>query len=266
MVGLNRNLTPIQTCAVVALLCGIWNIFGDIYFMDFSIAYKVSFDGTFGAIDEMKSGNLFDFNQKWPLLLSQAGGWMYPVWAMVTIYPLYLGLEPSGFRCSVLPCVLLAYGICIVGGNLHSGFAFATILPQVIYNQSIQSDDDDVLNELYSTITSAQTEVMNCYVFGYTPGPLAVFVASGWIMYVVLAKQTKFPRWFALCTPPVTLVWVLLVALLLFPLHSQLGFYVAGTFGTWIILVMNAAASWVLWNLDTQIILQKVEGPYHQID
>ena len=38
---------------------------------------------------------------------------MYPVWEMVTIYLLYVGLEPSGG--AMLPCALLAYGLCVIG-------------------------------------------------------------------------------------------------------------------------------------------------------
>ena len=77
---------------------------------------------------------------------------MYPVWEMVTIYLLYAGLEPSGG--ALLPCALLAYGLCVVGGNLHSGFAFATILPNILHSD-YQSDDQN--DNLYSTITLAQS-------------------------------------------------------------------------------------------------------------
>eukprot|EP00757_Euglenozoa_sp_SAG-D1_P020192 gene20192-7241_t len=217
----------------------------------------MNFEG-FGTIDnESRSGNLFDFNQDWPLLVAQASGWMYPVWAVVTVYPLYLGLEISGGamdrgRSSVMSCALMAYGLCVVGGNLHSGFAFATILPQIIHKHVPRSAELEL--ELYSTINLAQSKVMDCYVFGYTPGPLAVMIASGWIMYIVITKETKFPKWFALCTPLVTVTWVNLIGFLLMP--WPWGFYVVGTFGTWIILVMNAAASWVLWDVQAKIMLQ----------
>merc|ERR1719174_1911366 len=100
---------------------------------------------------------------------------MYPIWAMVTIYPLYLGLGTRGLGA----CSLLAYGLCVVGGNLHSGFAFTTILPQVLHNSS------DNTRGLHSTINMAQSKIMDCYVFGYPPGPLAVMIASGWILYIV---------------------------------------------------------------------------------
>ena len=31
------------------------------------------------------------------------------------------------------------------------------------------------------------------------------------------------------------------------------GFFFAGSFGTWIILVMNMACSWVLWNVEDKV-------------
>lgn len=207
----------------------------------------MNFDA-FGAIRiSSQPANLF-FNHDWPLRIAQASGCMYPAWALATIYPLYLGLN------SVLPCALLAYGLCVVGGNLHSGFAFATILPQIYHNHE---NDEHHAFDLHSTLQFAQSKVMDCYVFGYTPGPLAIMVASGWIMYLVITKRTKFPRRFALFTPLVTVAWISFVGFQVLP--WPYGFYLVGTFGTWIILVMNAAVSWSLWNVDTEITLQLKE-------
>lgn len=240
--------TPIQVCASVALFCSIWNLFGDIYFIDFYLA-QMNFDG-FGTIDTVsRSGNLFDLKQTWPLRVAQAGGWMYPIWAMVTIYPIYLGFKTAGLR----PCALLAYGLCVVGGNLHSGFAFATILPQVLHNSSVHKNS----TALHGVIDFAQSNIMDCYVFGYTPGPLAVMAASGWIMYsVVFTTNTAFPKWFALCNPLVTVLWVNLVGVFVIP--WPWGFYLVGSFGTWVIFVMNAGTSWVLWNMGDEIKLKCV--------
>ena len=76
--GLNFNLTPIQTCTAVALVCGIWNLFGDVCFIDFALAH-MSGDGFGTTNNEYRPSNLFDFSQDWPVKLAQAGGWMYPV-------------------------------------------------------------------------------------------------------------------------------------------------------------------------------------------
>lgn len=267
------NFISIQICAAVALFCSMWNLFGDLCFTDFALAY-MDMNGAFGAINtsESRPGNLFDFSQDWPVRLAQAGGWMYPIWAIVTIYPLYLGLESSvgtisqsWSQNSVFPCALLAYGLCVVGGNLHSGFAFATILPQIFHQNMAQTDDETQLEALQSTIKSAQAKIMDCYVFGYTPGPLAIMISSTWIIYIVITKETNFPNWFALCTPPVTLVWVSLIGFLLMP--WPWGMYFVGSFGTWIIFVMNIAASLILWNVNAEISLRiKSRIPYMNID
>ena len=192
-----------QLCGIVAVACGILNLFADLCFIDFYLA-QMTFVG-FGTFDgESRPGNLFDFNADWPLKLAQASGWMYPVWAMATVYQLYVGLSGgrTDSRRGMLPCALFAYGLCVVGGNLHSGFAFACILPQVFHSSPQLSGDESAMFHF------AQRKLMDTYVFGYTPGPMAVMGASVWIAYLVVKQETKFPRWFALCTPLVTAGWV----------------------------------------------------------
>mmetsp|Transcript_15454 Transcript_15454/g.22919 ORF Transcript_15454/g.22919 Transcript_15454/m.22919 type:complete len:172 (-) Transcript_15454:322-837(-) len=163
-------LTLTQTCGIVGLICSLLNLFGDICFMDFYLAH-MNFDG-FGSFDHTsRPGNFFNFQQERHLRRAQATGWMYPIWAVSTSLQLYVGTK------SFLPCALLAYGLCIVGGNLHSGFAFATVLPQVTHK--LQSDDTLFPNQadVYQVMSSAQKEIMNTYIFGYTPGPPAVMIA-----------------------------------------------------------------------------------------
>ena len=189
---------PIVRCGF--LLCSALNL-PVIVHIDFYIA-EMSREG-FGAINSVaRPGNLFNFNESWPLQLSAASGWMYPIWAAATAYPLYIGLRGAGsWRCSLAPCALLVYGLCVVGGALHSGFGFSTILPQYLHSHRMSSTCAGHLH-------AAQAKVMDAYVFGYTPGPLAVIVASAWIAYVVAARKTRFPRWFVLFTPIVTMAWV----------------------------------------------------------
>ena len=241
--------TPVQQCGLVALLCGAWNLFGDLCFMDFYMTH-MTFDG-FGTINNVSQpGNLFNFNENWPLQLAQAGGWMYPVWAFVTAYPLSVGLCDAGFWCSSAPCALLVYGLCVVGGALHSGFGFATIIPQVLHTPQLLKEHKwkpmAGSHACADYMHAAQAKVMQSYVFGYTPGPQAVLVSSFWIAYVVATRETTFPRWFILFTPLVTLVWIAAVGFLVMP--DPWGKYFVGTFGTWIILIMNVAASYILWN------------------
>ena len=243
--------TLVQQCFLVSLFCGAWNLFGDLCYMDFYFAH-MTFEG-FGTIDSVsRPGNLINFNENWPLQLAQAGGWMYPAWAFATTYPLYVGLRGAGWWCSSAPCAVLAYGLCVVGGALHSGFVFSTILPQVLHNTRLLNATEEGKPMACSSTCAgrmqvAQAKVMDAYVFGYTPGPLAVMVASFWIAYVVATQETRFPRWFIFFTPLVTVAWVVAVGSLVIP--DPWGKYFAGAFGTWIILVMNVATSCILWNV-----------------
>ena len=173
----------VHLCALVAALCSAWNLFADFCYIDFYLAH-MTFEG-FGTIDSVsRPGSLFDFSQSWPLQLAAASGWMYPVWAIATTYPLYLGLRGAGWWCSSVPCAVLAYGLCIIGGHLHSGFGFTTILPQFLHGHPMASTCAGHLH-------AAQAKVMESYIFGYSPGPQAVIVASLWIAYAVGTRETK---------------------------------------------------------------------------
>ena len=57
---------------------------------------------------------------------------------------------------------------------------------------------------------TAQARMVENYNVGSMPGPMAVVIGSGWIAYVVAtrAAETKFPRWFNLFNPLVTMLWV----------------------------------------------------------
>ena len=144
--------------------------------------------------------------------------------------------------------------ICVVGGALHSGFAFTNILPQVLNTPQLLEATKWKPMAGSSTCAGymqvAQEKVMETYIFGYTPGPQAIMVASFWIAYVVATRETKFPRWFILFTPLVTVAWVAVVGFLVIP--DPWGKYFVGAFGTWIILVMNVATSCILWNVNDQ--------------
>src|SRR6056300_842647 len=122
----------VRTCGAIGILCSLWNLYGDIYYMDFFTAHM---DNDLNKILPVlkNSGYLFQFNKDDdanPLLfgiLAQAGGWMYPIWALVTVVPIFVGLEQqkhrqddgikrqhSIFWSRMAPCALLAYGYCII--------------------------------------------------------------------------------------------------------------------------------------------------------
>ena len=73
-------LTNIQLCGVVAVACAAWNLFGDLYFIDFYLAH-MDFKG-FGTIDRVwrrtRLGNFaFDFDASHPPSLPLAP-WVDP--------------------------------------------------------------------------------------------------------------------------------------------------------------------------------------------
>ena len=87
--------TQIQSCGVVALLCGAWNLFGDLCFLDFYLAHMTFED--FGSINSVsRPGKLFNFALNWPLQLAQAGARRSQMWAIsCTLVPASLPGPPS---------------------------------------------------------------------------------------------------------------------------------------------------------------------------
>ena len=69
---------------------------------------------------------------------------------------MYSRLNPS----SLVLCALLIYGICVVGGNSHSGFAFAAfyaaILPQD-FNNIPKSVNDQYVTDFFQLIIPRST-------------------------------------------------------------------------------------------------------------
>ena len=160
--GIDDDRSLVRACGAVGVMCSAWNLFGDLYLMDFFTAHMR--DDAFGMIrDEARSGHLFRFGQgsQWVIFLVQAGGWMYPIWATATAIPLYIGLQEEGggddvgvhgavqrsggspgstfgglagrMSRATAPCALLVYGLCVVGGAFHGAFAFVTVLPNAFH-------------------------------------------------------------------------------------------------------------------------------------
>ena len=101
--GIDDDRSLVRACGAVGVMCSAWNLFGDLYLMDFFTAHMR--DDAFGMIrDEARSGHLFRFGQgsQWVIFLVQAGGWMYPIWATATAIPLYIGLQEEGGGTMVL--------------------------------------------------------------------------------------------------------------------------------------------------------------------
>jgi len=246
-------MTLIQTCGAISLLCGLWNLYGDLYYLDFYTA-NLSMDEFAMVRPTMsKSGNIFSFdvanyNPLW-LYVAQAGGWMYPIWAASTALPLYVGLRDAGWWYSTVPCVLMVYGLCVIGGSLHSAFAFLTVLPGVYHQDSSGIDKWEKLvasPAFASFLDTSQSRICQHIMVGCLPGYLAVNLASAWIAYAVAtkSKQAKlFPKWLNAFSPFVTMAWISAASYLLPELWD---FYLVGCMGTWGVLVLNIGVTYVL--------------------
>ena len=254
----------VRACCVVGFLCSAWNLFGDLYFMDFFTVHMR--EETFGMIrEEKKSGYLFQFNPRnqWLVFLVQAGGWMYPIWAMTTAIPLYIGFqaeenETSGAiswkKCrATVPCALLVYGLCLVGGAFHSAFAFITVLPNVVHYPPNSNNDGGGWSDLVGTeqfplfLEMAQTRIIQHIFAGALPGLVALQISSVWIALLVhyRSQYHQFPKWFNLFNPVTTTIWVQALGAIL---PNPVGFYLVGCLGTWGPLFLNLGTTYCLWN------------------
>jgi len=271
--GKNDDKSLIRICGIIGVLCSACNLFGDLYYMDYSTAHCTD-DSFFMIKEEMRSGYLFSFDQPNQSLvfLAQAGGWVYPIWAMATAIPLYIGFQEreeigAMFTCgglswrkcrATVPLIILVYGLCIVGGAFHSAFAFLTVLPNAAHYPSYEyndNKDDDGWSNLIGTeqftqfLDTAQTGLIERIFIGGLPGLLSYYIASIWIACLVHSRSNyhHFNKWFNLFNPMVTSLWVQIVAAIL---PDPLGKYIAGCIGTWGLLFLNLGSTYYLWDIN----------------
>jgi len=273
--NVNDDKSLIRTCGIIGVLCSACNLFGDLYYMDYSTAHCAN-DTFFMIREEMRSGYIFSFDKpnQWLVFLAQAGGWMYPIWAMATVIPLYIGFQEkeeigamvtcgglSWRKCrAIIPLAILVYGLCIVGGAFHSAFAFLTVIPNAAHYPSNyydvnKDDDDDGWSNLIGTeqftqfLDTSQTGMIERVFIGGLPGLLAYNIASVWIAYLVHSRSQYhlFSKWFNLFNPMVTSVWVQIVGSVL---PEPVGSYFLGCLGTWGLLVLNLGSTYYLWDIN----------------
>jgi len=252
--------TFIRTCGAVGLACAAWNLFGDLYYLDFYTAHLSNQE--MGMIrDDLQAGYLFQFTNSnwWVVFIAQSGGWMYPIWAFVTAVPLYMGLlqreDDNNYNNSsrifwrqAAPCALLTYGLCVVGGALHNGFVFITVLPSVYhFAPEVANGWSDLAGteEFSLFLKTAQTRILQHIMVGSLPGYVACNVAALWIAVIVHSGNTRFPKSFNFFNPIVTIFWIQILGALL---PDSWGFYLVGCLGTWGLLVFNAGTIYYLWN------------------
>lgn len=252
--------TFVQSCGAVGVACAAWNLFGDLYYMDFYTVHLS--DQEMGMLrEDQQAGYLFQFNSSnwWIGWIAQSGGWMYPIWAFVTVVPLHIGLKNKGeeeggsavssFWKQVAPCALLAYGLCIIGGALHNAFSFLTVLPSIYHHPP--EDASNGWSDLVGTkqfslfLKTAQTRILQHIMVGCFPGYIACNVAGLWVAGLVQFGDTKLPKRFNFFNPVVTMCWVQILGAIL---PDPWGFYLVGCLGTWGLLVFNAGTTYYLWN------------------
>ncbi len=273
--NLNDEKSCLFGCCVIGLLCSTWNLFVDLYFMDFFTA-NMNADSPSTILEEQQSGYLFNFEQgnQWMVLFVQASGWMYPIWAVVTAIPLCIGFQGKEYdntgaslqqqnrstydiislrKCSaIVPLAFLIYGLCVVGGAFHSAFAFMTVLPNVLHypQDNYYGWSDLIGNEQFSLfLAMSQIRILQLIFWGALPGLLAYFISSVWIAILVHFRPEchLFPKWFNLFNPVATQIWINILSSML---PDPVGFYISGCFGTWGLLFLNLGCTYCLWNVD----------------
>mmetsp|Transcript_16762 Transcript_16762/g.22947 ORF Transcript_16762/g.22947 Transcript_16762/m.22947 type:complete len:205 (-) Transcript_16762:168-782(-) len=179
------TLSLVQKCGITSLLCSLWNLFGDIYFLDFYIAHMD--DEKFAMVrPELRQGYIFSFEARsslWLMSLAQAAGSWRDLQESSSIFFRFLEM--------------------------------------------------------------AQTSLIQHLFIGCLPGFMALNVATVLILFVVQTKLTKFPTWIHLCNPIMTMIWVSILGSML---PDPWGFYIVGSMGTWGVMVLNLAVSYVLWD------------------
>jgi len=276
--NLNDKKSLVRACCIIGLLCSGWNLFADLYFMDFFTA-NMNAESPSTILEEQQSGHLFNFEpgNQWMVFFVQASGWMYPIWAVVTAIPLWIGFQGKEYNhtgttvqqqssmrstsarssfgeCkAIVPLALLLYGLCVVGGAFHSAFTFMTVLPNALHypQDNYYGWSNLIGTEQFSLfLTTAQTRILQLIFWGALPGLLAYFISSVWIAVLVHFSPEchQFPKWFNLFNPVATQIWVNILSSML---PDLVGFYFSGCFATWGLLFLNLGSSYCLWNVDS---------------
>jgi len=102
--------------------------------------------------------------------------------------------------------------------------------------KTVWADDLHVTNQFFRFLETAQTRILKHVFWGAGPGMLALMLAFGSILVLVLRTNNPFPKRFVLFNPIVTMVWVKTFMLKLPP---SINFYVGGCLGTFAFLVLH---------------------------
>jgi hypothetical protein len=99
-----HRLTITQWCFVVSLICSGWNLLGDLYYLDYFWVFTNTNESMAVISKEVGQPNVFSAStlqsSTWLKYLVEAGGWMYPIWAVVTVIPLFPAFLGIGRCCN----------------------------------------------------------------------------------------------------------------------------------------------------------------------
>jgi len=170
----------------------------------------------------------------WLIMLAQSAGWLYPIYA-ITYFLWWLGMRKTGFWNAVVPNVLLAYAILMIGGIQHAGWAFLSVLEQA--KEVVGSTDSN----FYSL---ANKYIVEHFIMGDLTAMLALYAGTIWHAITILRKKTMFPLWFIAVSPFGILTLTMLIGAML---PAPLAGLILAPFGTWFLLFPNIAITFWLW-------------------
>jgi hypothetical protein len=170
----------------------------------------------------------------WLITLAQSAGWLYPIYA-ITYFLWWLGMRKTGFWNAVVPNLLLAYAILMIGGIQHAGWAFLSVLEQA--KEVVGSTDPN----FYSL---ANKYIIEHFIMGDLTAMLALYIGTIWHAITILRKKTIFPRWFIVVSPFGILTLTMLIGAML---PAPFAGLILAPFGTWFLLFPNIAITIWLW-------------------
>lgn len=170
----------------------------------------------------------------WMIMMAQTAGWFYPIYAL-TYFNWWVGMQRAGIWLSLIPNLLLAYAVLMIGGIQHAGFAFLSVLSQA--KEVVGSSDPN----FYSL---ANRYIVEHFIIGDLTAALALYIGTIWHGIAIISGRTSFPKWFIFFSPLGTLIITMILGIV-FPAPIS-GIFMA-LFGTWFVLVPNIAGTIWVW-------------------
>lgn len=146
-------------------------------------------------------------------------------------------MRQAGFWRATVPCAILAYALCMIGGIQHAGWAFLSVLEQA---KAVTGCTDQAFYDLVNRY------ILVHFLVGDLTAILALSIGPIWHALGILSGKTLYPRWLVFLSPFGVLIATLLIGACLTALYA--GFFIA-LFGTWYMLIPMLASTLWLWNI-----------------